>query len=79
MFTTETARIGGLKSKRGKSIDVALIEKLTPLDEIAFEKLKQGIERGDFQYLKLYFSYKYGRPKAIKEMTINTDTPLFNL
>ena len=34
MFTTETARIGRLKSKRGKSIDIALIEKLTPLDDI---------------------------------------------
>ncbi|MDC1261151.1 hypothetical protein N8Z72_00475 [Polaribacter sp.] len=79
MFTKETARLGGLKSKRSKSIDISLIEKLTPLDDIAFEKLKQGIERGDFQYLKLYFSYKYGRPKAIKEVTINAETPLFNL
>ena len=79
MFTKETARLGGLKSKRGKSIDTSLIEKLTPLDDIAFEKLKQGIERGDFQYLKLYFSYRYGKPKAIKEVTINAETPLFQL
>ena len=79
MFTKETARLGGLKSKRGKSIDISLIEKLTPLDDIAFEKLKQGIERGDFQYLKLYFCYRYGRPKTIREVTINAETPLFNL
>jgi hypothetical protein len=79
MFTKETARLGGLKSKRGKSIDISLIEKLTPLDDIAFEKLKQGIERGDFQYLKLYFYYRYGRPKAIREVTVNVETPLFQL
>ena len=79
MFTTETARIAGLKSKRGKSIDVALIEKLTSLDEIAFEKLKQGIEKGDFQYLKLYFYYRFGKPKTIAEVTINAETPLFQL
>ena len=33
MFTKETARLGGLKSKRSKSIDISLIEKLTPLDD----------------------------------------------
>ena len=40
--------------RKSKSSEIALIEKLSPLDDQAFEQLKKGIERGEFAYLKLF-------------------------
>lgn len=79
MFTTETARIGGQKSKRSKSIDIQTIEKLTPLDDMAFNMLKKGIEKGDFRFVKLFMQYRFGKPKTITEVNVNSEVPLFQL
>jgi hypothetical protein len=76
--------MSGLKGRSGrkpKSEDIALIEKLTPLDEMAFIKLKEGIEANEFAYLKLYFLYRWGKPREIQEinLTSNEQPPLFNI
>lgn len=65
--------------RKPQSEDIAMIEKLSPLDEIAFQKLKEGIEAGEFAYIKLYFLFRYGKPKQISEVTINQEQPLFSL
>ena len=65
--------------RKSKSSEIALIEKLSPLDDQAFEQLKKGIESGDFQFLKLFFLYRFGRPKQIQDVTINSEQPIFNL
>jgi hypothetical protein len=67
--------------RKPNEINIALIQKLTPLDDIAFDMLKKGIEEGKFPYLKLYFQYKFGRPREMKEININSnpEQPLFNL
>lgn len=62
-----------------KEIEIAMIEKLTPLDDRAFKELKLGLERGDFKYLRLYFRYRWGMPKQLQDITINQEQPLFNL
>ena len=71
--------IAGRSGRKPKSEDIAMIEKLTPLDEIAFIKLKEGIESNQFAYLKLYFLYRFGRPREIQELTINNEVPLFDI
>jgi hypothetical protein len=68
-----------MSGRRPKSEDIAMIEKLTPLDEIAFIKLKEGIEANQFAYLKLYFLYRFGRPREIQELTINNEVPIFDI
>jgi len=68
-----------MSGRRPKSEDIAMIEKLTPLDEIAFIKLKEGIESNQFAYLKLYFLYRFGRPREVQELTINNEVPLFDI
>jgi len=45
----------------------------------AFEKLKKGIEENNFNYLKLYFAYRYGRPKIVQDVNLTTEQPLFDL
>ena len=71
---------GNSSSGRPPKIDeVKMIEKLSPLDDQAFEELKKGIESGDFQFLKLFFSYRFGRPKQIQDVTIQSEQPIFDL
>jgi hypothetical protein len=65
--------------RRKKEADIKMIERLSPLDDIAFEKLREGVENGQFAYLKLYFLYRFGSPISIQEVTVNSETPLFNL
>ena len=47
--------------------------------DLGILRLKEGVERGDFNYLKLYFQYMYGKPREIKEVTVFTEQPLFDL
>ena len=49
--------------RKPKTEEMALIEKLTPLEEMAFDELRKGIERGEFQFVRLWFQYMYGKPK----------------
>ena len=62
-----------------KSDELLMIEKLTPLSDKAFEELQKGIERGEFQFVRLWFQYMYGKPKQIAEISISQEQPLFDL
>ena len=70
---------GGNKNagRKPKSEEVALIEKLTPLEPLAFDALKAGLDKGDFKYVQLFYNYYAGKPRETKDITINEDTPLF--
>lgn len=63
--------------RKSKADEVELIERLSPLDDIAFDKLKEGIEKGSFPHLKLFHDYRYGKPRETKDISINEDLPLF--
>ena len=74
--------MAGKKARSGrkpKSDELALVEKLTPLSDKAFEELRKGIERGEFQFVRLWFQYMYGKPKQITELSINQEEPIFNI
>lgn len=59
--------------------NIEMIERLTPLDDRAFEELKKGIERGEFKYIQLFFHFRFGKPRQVQEISVNTEQPLFNL
>ena len=63
--------------RKSKAEEVSLIEKLSPLEDIAFEALKKGVQNGDFKYVQLFYNYYAGKPKETKDITINEDLPLF--
>ena len=65
--------------RKSKTEEIILIEKLTPLSDKAFEELQKGIERGEFQFVRLWFQYMYGKPKQITEVSISQEQPLFDL
>jgi len=59
---------GGRKSK---SEEMQLVEKLGPLEPTALKALKDGVNTGEFVWVKLYMEYMYGKPKMILDVTTN--------
>lgn len=57
--------------RKPKADELELIERLSPLDDIANKKLAEGIEKGSFHHLKLFYEYRYGKPKQIVDVTTN--------
>jgi hypothetical protein len=58
---------GGNKNagRKSKAEEQNLIEKLSPLDEIAFKALTDAINDGKDWAVKLYFQYSFGMPKQM--------------
>ena len=65
--------------RKSKAEEVQLIERLTPLEDKAFAALQKGIESGDFKYVQLFYHYYAGKPKVTKDITLNTEQPIFEL
>ena len=63
--------------RKPKSEEINLIEKLSPLEDAAFEALKEGVQRGEFKFVQLFYNYYAGKPRETKDITINEDLPLF--
>jgi hypothetical protein len=63
--------------RKSKTEEVNLIEKLSPLEDAAYIALKDGVERGDFKFVQLFYNYYAGKPRETKDITINEDLPLF--
>jgi hypothetical protein len=65
--------------RKSKSEEVKLIERLTPLEDKAYKALEAGIENGDFKYVQLFYHYYAGKPKETKDITLNTEQPIFDI
>lgn len=72
--------MAGVKSKSGgrrkgagrktKSEEQGLIELLGPYESIAIANLAAAIEEGEPWAIKLFFQYRYGRPRQIQDITM---------
>ena len=65
--------------RKSKAEEVVLIEKLTPLEPLAFAALEKGLERGDFKFTQLFYNYYAGKPRETKDVTLTTEQPIFDL
>jgi|TARA_R110000787_G_scaffold33296_2_gene87156 hypothetical protein len=65
--------------RKPKAEEVKLIERLTPLEPQAYTALKKGIERGEFKFIQMFYHYYAGKPRETKDITLNTEQPLFNI
>jgi len=65
--------------RKPKAEEVALIEKLTPLEPLAFAALEKGLAQGDFKFTQLFYNYYAGKPRETKDVTLTTEQPIFNL
>jgi len=57
---------GGRKSKAEEQ---SLIEKLTPLEPLAFRALNDALNDGKDWAVKLFFQYNFGMPKQVIDQT----------
>lgn len=67
--------------RKPKAEEQKLIEKLTPLNELALDSLKKGLEKKEQWAVKLYFEYFYGRPQQRVDVTTNEESlnmPIIN-
>tara|TARA_R100001015_G_C4518671_1_gene88275 strand:- start:216 stop:455 length:240 start_codon:yes stop_codon:yes gene_type:complete len=70
---------GGHKNagRKAKAEEVALIEKLGPLEPLAFTALEEGLKKKDFKFVQLFYNYYAGKPRETKDINISEDLPLF--
>ena len=65
--------------RKSKSEEIELIEKLKPLEEKAYKALEAGIDTGDFKYVQLFYHYYAGKPRETKDITLNSEQPIFEI
>jgi hypothetical protein len=68
---------GGFREGSGrkpKADEIQLIERLSPMDDLALEMLRFKIESGDMQAIKLFFDYRFGKPKESVDHTTNGES-----
>jgi hypothetical protein len=72
---------GGNKNagRKSKAEEVKMIERLSPLEPMAFESLKKGVESGNFKFVQLFYHYYAGKPKETKDINLTSEQPLFEL
>jgi len=76
------SKAGGKREGAGrkpKAEEIALIEKLSPLEPLAFAALEKGLEKGDFKFTQLFYNYYAGKPRETKDVTLTTEHPIFDL
>ena len=61
--------------RKPKAEELNLVEKLSPLEESAFLALKEGVEKGDFKFVQLFYNYYAGKPRETKDVSIITEEP----
>ena len=60
--------IGNNGGRKSKADEQKLIEKLSPLEPLAFKALTDALKEGKDWAVKLFFNYQYGMPK---QMVVN--------
>jgi hypothetical protein len=74
---------GGFREGSGrkpKADEIKLIEKLDEIidKDTVVKKLNELITEGNFNALKLYFEYRYGKPKESIDLTSKGESLAFN-
>tara|TARA_R110001592_G_scaffold231480_4_gene488624 strand:+ start:888 stop:1154 length:267 start_codon:yes stop_codon:yes gene_type:complete len=76
------AEWGGKRNNAGrkaKADEVQLLEKLSPMEGLFLQVLHDGLKKGDYKFAQLYANYFYGKPRETQDITLNQDTPLFEV
>ena len=75
-------KLGGAREgagRKSKAEEQSLIEKLTPLEPIAFEALTNALNEGKDWAVKLFFQYNFGMPKQVIDQNSNVNINNFDL
>jgi hypothetical protein len=65
----------GFAGRKPKAEEQALIERLSPFEDVAVKKLEMAVRNGENWAIKLYFEYRYGKPRqTIEQNSTHTFT-----
>lgn len=71
---------GNKRSGRpSKTEEQEILEKLSLLDDLFFEKLEVALQKGNSWAMKLFATHRLPKPRQIQEIDINPEQPIFNL
>lgn len=76
------AQNGGARpgaGRKSKAEELALAERLGPMDDIALKAIQKGIENDDFSFVKLFMEYRYGRPTETIKMDANVQQTILKV
>lgn len=60
--------------RKSKATELELVSKLTVYDNLAIDILLQGVKEGNFQFIKLFMEYRFGKPnQSIRLDHINNE------
>jgi hypothetical protein len=65
--------------RKSKAEEQSLIEKLTPLEPIAFEALTNALNDGKDWAVKLFFQYNFGMPKQTIDQKTELKIPTIDM
>ena len=65
--------------RKSKAQEVNLIEKLSPLEDAAYLALKDGVEKGDFKFVQLFYHYFAGKPRETLDINLQQESPIFEV
>jgi hypothetical protein len=66
-----TGKIGNNGGRPPKSDEIALIARLSPMDDLALKLLNDKLEEGDMAALKMFMEYRWSKPK--QEVSVDGD------
>jgi hypothetical protein len=67
---------GGVRPNSGrkpKADEVALLERLSPFDDLWFKAMQDGLKAQDTAIVKLFADYRFGKPKERVDVTTDGD------
>jgi hypothetical protein len=65
--------------RKSKADEFKLLDKLSPMEDLFIQVLHDGLKKGDYKFAQLYANYYYGKPRETQDITLNQDTPLFEV
>ena len=63
--------LGNNGGRPPKSEELALISRLSPMDDLALKLLNDKLEEGDMSALKMFMEYRWSKPK--QEVSVDGD------
>lgn len=69
----------GVAGRKPKADEQLLIERLSPFEDVAVKKLEMAVRNGENWAIKLYFEYRYGKPKQVIDQKTELSFPTIDM
>ena len=70
--------IKGRSGRRPKDIDQEIIQRLSVLDDLFFERLEDALNNGEVYAMRIFANHRLPKPKEVKEIEL-AELPIFKI